>query len=272
MLDTYFFIPGDKQKYLDKLDVLNTDYIVVDLEDAVSQKAKEAAFDLVMSITTKENYFIRIPFFEQIYSTEQIKKLIGHFDGRIAIPKLVNRSQILQIKEQVPAIDLKLIILVENPRCLINLNDILQDYATQIHGIGFGSHDFCSITGIKHKSEHLVNYIRQIILFAKAYNVNYIDGVDLNLNDFTQLKKECLFAFEMGASGKFLIHPSQIKVLREVQYMSEAELEEIKNVHEKIKDIPEDAIEVYTVNGKIYEKPHIKRIKFLIQKLQRYNT
>jgi len=272
MLDTYFFIPGDKQKYLNKLDVIKVDYIVIDLEDAVSLKAKEDAFDLVMSIATKKNHFIRIPFFEEIYSTEQITKLIQHFDGRIAIPKIDDKSQISQIKEYVPSIDLKMIILVENPLCLINLNDILNTYSSQIHAVGFGSHDFCSITGIKHKSEHLVNYIRQIILYAKAYGVNYIDGVDLNLNDFTQFRKECLFAFEMGASGKFLIHPSQIKELGSVQYMTEDELEEIKNVYEKIKDIPEDSIEVCTINGKIYEKPHIKRIQILMNKLQQFNT
>jgi citrate lyase subunit beta/citryl-CoA lyase len=272
MLDSYLFIPGDKQKYLNKIDILKADYIIIDLEDAVSLQTKDHAIDLVLSITPNNNHFVRIPFFENHYSTEKIIKLIKHFEGRIVIPKLSDKSEINQIKNLVPDVDLKMIILVENPLCLININDILKSFSPQIHAIGFGSHDFCSITGINHESEHLVNYIRQLILYTKAYDVNYVDGVDLNLNDFGQFRKECRFAFEMGSSGKFLIHPKQIEELKNVQYISEVELEELKNVYEKIKNIPDDAIEVYTINGKVYEKPHIKRIKILISKLQKFNN
>lgn len=270
MLDTYFFIPGDKKKYLDKIQTLDVDYVVIDLEDAVSQNAKKDAIDLVANLIVDDNYFVRIPFFEDVYSQEQIRELILKFQGRIAIPKLSNHYQLNQIKELAPEIELNMIVLVENPNCLINLNKILTHHSNQIHGIGFGSHDFCSITGIKHISEHFENYIRQIVLYAKAYGVNYIDGVDLDLKDFTQLKKECLFAFEIGASGKFLIHPSQIQPLRSVSYLTQIELDEINAVYKEVKDISDNAIEVYKINGKVYEKPHINRIKTLKGRIEKY--
>jgi len=264
MLDSYFFVPGDKQKYLNKIDSINANYIVIDLEDAVALKAKREAIDLVLSLTPKKNHFVRVPFFENCYSLEQITQLIQHFEGRIMIPKLSKKDELIQIKNLVPDLDLEMIVLVENPLCFINLIEILKTFTSQIHGIGFGSHDFCSLTGIKHKSEHLEHYKRQLILYAKAYDVNYIDGVDLDLNDFGQLRSECVFAFDSGASGKFLIHPSQIEVLKNVKYMSDQELVEMKDVYEKVKDIPLDSMEVYTINGKIYEKPHILRIKSLM--------
>jgi citrate lyase beta subunit len=141
---------------------------------------------------------------------------------------------------------------------------ILQEYSKQIQGVGFGSHDFCSATGIKHTLEHLAHYKRQLILYTKAYDVAYLDGVDLDLNDFTHFTKESIFAFEIGASGKFLIHPKQIPVLNDINFMSESEIEELQLVYEKIKDIPDDQIEVYTIDGKVYEKPHIIRIKHLM--------
>lgn len=271
MLDSYFFIPGDKPKYLSKLDIINADYVVIDLEDAVSLQSKNKAFNLVMTITPKKNHYIRIPFFEYIYSSNQIRQVIRHFEGRVVVPKLEDETQINNLIGYLPEIDLTMIILVENPLCLINLSDILLKHSSKIHAIGFGSHDFCSITGIKHKSEHLVSYVRQIVLYAKAYKLNYIDGVNLNLTDFREFRSECVFAFEMGASGKFLIHPAQIPQLKDAQYMTNEELEEVKNVYDKIKDIPEDSIEVYTINGKIYERPHIKRIKILIEQLQKSN-
>ncbi len=269
MLESYFFIPGDKQKYLSKIDSIKSDYIIIDLEDAVALKIKSEANELVLSIIPQKNYFVRIPFFESCYSKEQITKLIQHFEGRIVIPKLSDKSEIDQIKNLVPDLDLEMIILVENPLCFINLNEILKSFASQIHGIGFGSHDFCSITGIKHKSKYIDNYKMQLVLYAKAFNVNYIDGVDLNLKDFNQFRKECVFAFEIGTNGKFLIHPKQIEELKSVRFVSKIELEELENIYDIVKNIPNDSIEVYTLNGKVYEKPHIIRIKYLMNKIQK---
>ncbi|RZL47524.1 MAG: hypothetical protein EOP00_11705 [Pedobacter sp.] len=269
MLDTYFFIPGDKEKFINKIDSLDADYIVIDLEDAVSLQNKEGAFELTMSVVPQKNHFVRIPFFDKCYSEELLIKLLQHFEGRIVVPKLREQSELKQISELLPQLDLRMIILVENPICFINLPDILKVYSSHIQGVGFGSHDFCSITGIKHTLENLSHYKRQLVLYTKAFNVDYIDGVDLDLKDFTQFKNECVFAFEIGSNGKFLIHPSQIEVLKNVKFITDAEMEQLKAVYEKVKNIPEDSIEVYTINEKVYEKPHIIRIKYLMEKLQK---
>lgn len=269
MLDSYFFVPGDKQKYLNKIDSLETDYVVIDLEDAVALHNKSKAFDLVMSTMPAENCFVRIPFFENCYSKKQLIKLILHFNGRIVVPKLRENKELIQLQNLVPQLCLNIIILVENPYCFINLPEILKSSNSQIKSIGFGSHDFCSITGIKHTLDNLAHYKRQLILFAKAYNIDFIDGVDLNLSDFTQFREECIFAFEIGSSGKFLIHPLQIEELKKVKYLTEPEIEELKLVYEKVKHIPEDSIEVYNINGKVFEKPHIIRIKHLMDKIHK---
>ena len=269
MLDSYFFVPGDKEKFINKIDSLKTDYIIIDLEDAVALQNKEKAFDLAMAITPKDNCFVRIPFFENCYSEQKLIQLIKHFKGRIVLPKLRETKELIQIQDLVPELSLSIIALVENPFCFINLPDILNRYSSYIQGVGFGSHDFCSITGIKHTFENLSHYKRQLVLYTKAFNVDYIDGVDLDLKDFTQFKNECVFAFEIGSSGKFLIHPSQIEALKSVKFITDAEMEQLKAVYEKIKNIPEDSIEVYTINDKVYEKPHILRIKYLMEKVQR---
>jgi citrate lyase beta subunit len=268
MIDTYFFIPGDKPNFLSKMSEINADFFIVDLEDAVSVQNKKEAFDLALLLIPEEHHFVRIPFFENCYSERQLIKMIKHFGGRIVIPKLTQIMELTQIMSFAPDVSLEIILLVENPICFINLLEVLKSFSSQIHAIGFGSHDFCSITGIKHTLEHLEHYKKQLILYAKAFNVDYIDGVDLDLSDFSQFKKECVFAFEIGANGKFLIHPKQIEELKNVSYLSDVDLERLKVVYNKIKDIPEDSIEVYTIDGKVYEKPHIMRIKYLMKKLQ----
>jgi citrate lyase subunit beta/citryl-CoA lyase len=269
MIDSYFFIPGDKPNYLSKIDKVHADYIVIDLEDAVSINNKQSAIELVLALTSNQNMFVRIPFFDNCYTNEQVKNLILKFEGQIILPKINSIEDVNKVISLSDGIHLKMIVLIENPSSFIATEEILKTFSNQIHAIGFGSHDFCSITGIKHTLEHLAHYKRQLILYAKAFNVAFLDGVDLNLKNFDQFKKECVFAFEAGAAGKFMIHPMQLAELHKVDFMSEEEINQIKVIYEKIKDIPINEIEVYTIDGEVYEKPHIIRIKYLIEKIEK---
>ena len=269
MIDSYFFIPGDKSNYLSKIDKVSADYIVIDLEDAVSINNKQLGFDLVLALKIKQNMFLRIPFFDNCFVNEQLKDLIHKFEGQIVLPKINSIEDVNKVISLSEGIPLKMIILIENPQSFIATEEILKTFSPQIHAIGFGSHDFCTIMGIKHTLEHLEHYKRQLILYAKAFNVAFLDGVDLNLKNFDQFKKECVFAFEAGADGKFMIHPLQLDELHKVDFMSEEEINQIKFVYEKIKDIPINDIEVYTIEGKVYEKPHIIRIKSLMEKIEK---
>ncbi|MFZ4671736.1 MAG: HpcH/HpaI aldolase/citrate lyase family protein [Flavobacterium sp.] len=269
MIDSYFFIPGDKPNYLSKIDKINADYIVIDLEDAVSINNKQSAIELVLALKFNKNMFLRIPFFDNCYTNDQLKSLILKFEGQIVLPKInfiEDINNVILISEGIP---LKMIILIENPKSFIATEEILKVFSNQIHAIGFGSHDFCSLTGIKHTLEHLAHYKRQLILYAKAFNVAFLDGVDLNLINFDQFRKECVFAFESGADGKFIIHPLQLEELQKVDFMKEEEINQLKAVYEKIKDVPINDVDVFKIEGKVYEKPHLVRIKWLVEKMQK---
>lgn len=268
MIDSYFFIPGDKPNYLSKIDKVNADYIVIDLEDAVSINNKQVAIEMVLALTFNKNMFLRIPFFDNSYTNVQLKSLILKFGGQIVIPKINSVEDVNKVISLSEGIPLKMIVLIENPQSFIATEQILKSFSSQIHAIGFGSHDFCSITGIKHTLDHLAHYKRQLILYAKAFKVAFLDGVDLNLKNFSQFKKECVFAFESGADGKFMIHPLQLEEMHKIDFMSEEEINQLKFVYEKVKDIPVNDIKVYTVEGKVYEKPHIIRIKYLVEKME----
>lgn len=268
MIDSYFFIPGDKEKFLNKIDELKSDYFVIDLEDAVSKKNKQIAFEQVISLTVKENTFIRIPFFDDCYSGEQLKTLTHHFKGRVVIPKLSSKSDFEKILSLVNnTVSTKMIILVENPTCFIHLKEILTEYSKHIYGVGFGSHDFCTIMGMKHELKNLMHYKKELLLLTKAFDKIYIDTVDINLKDFKIFKEECMFAFENGAEGKFIIHPAQLNEMKSIPYLSTAEIDKIKHVYNSIKHLNLSDIDILEIDGEIYEMPHINRIKKLHEKL-----
>lgn len=268
MLESYLFIPGDKEKYISNTQKVSADYFVFDLEDSVSKNNKQMAFENIKKLDVKENYFIRVPFFENHYSKRQMSFLIEHFDGRVVVPKIkhiidldifscVNLSQV----------NLELILLVENPKCFINLKEILDKYESIIKAVGFGSHDFCTSMKMKHNLETLKDYKKQLILLTKAYGKSYIDTVDLNLKDFSSFLDECVFAFENGADSKFIIHPSQLDQMKSAIYFSEDEMNQIKKIFKTIQSYGDNDIDIFTVDGMVYEKPHIQRITEIFTKL-----
>lgn len=269
MLDSYFFIPGDKPNFLNKIDKIEADFIVLDLEDAVSGQNKQSAIAGILALTVTSNMFVRLPFFDGSFTDLDLLAMITKFNGQIVVPKFKNTHDIEHVASLAQNQPLKMIVLVENPQAFITVSEVLKRFTKNIHAIGFGSHDFCSITGTKHTLEYLSHYKQQLILYAKAYGVDFIDGVDLNLKDYTVFINECQFAFEAGAGGKFLIHPKQLQVMNNIAFISEEERNQMQGVYDKVKDIPVDQIEVYTINGVVYEKPHIQRIKNWMNKLKK---
>ena len=270
MLDSYFFIPGDKPKFLNKTGELKADFFVIDLEESVSNNNKLQALNNLNKLNVNQNTFVRIPFKDNVYSKDQLTFLIDKFKGRIVLPKVREANDVKSfISIHHFTFPLKLIVLVENPTCFVNLSGIIRENVNHLHAIGFGSHDFCSVMGIKHNIEHLSYYRNQLILLSKAFGIDYIDGVDMNIRDLSNFVNECVFAFDAGADGKFIIHPDQLEKMYDIEYFSEIEIQKMTEIHRKVSFINDKDIDIIEFEGKIYEKPHLTRINKLMNKLKR---
>jgi citrate lyase subunit beta-like protein len=55
----------------------------------------------------------------------------------------------------------------------------------------------------------------QMLLYAKAYGLQSIDSVQINFNDSELLRRESVRAFEIGYTGKQIIHPNQIQIVHD---------------------------------------------------------
>lgn len=270
MLDSYFFIPGDKPKFLKKTGELKADFFVIDLEESVSNNNKLQALNNLKKLSVNQNTFVRIPFKDNVYSKDQLIFLINKFRGRIVLPKVREANDVKSlISMHQFTFPLKLIVLVENPTCFVSLSDIIRENVNHLHAIGFGSHDFCSVMGIKHNIEHLSYYRNQLILLSKAFGIDYIDGADMNIRDLSNFVNECVFAFDAGADGKFIIHPDQLEKMYDIEYLSKNDLDKMADVHEKASGINDEEIDIIEFEGKVYEKPHLARIEKLLDKLKR---
>lgn len=269
MIDSYFFIPADRTKFLEKISSIRADYFILDLEDAVPLQNKMMAFEMLDNLEIKENYFVRVPFKEGVYSENQLRRLAKIFGGRLVLPKVNSPSDLEFITRIIGGSqELNFIVLIEQPLGIVSLQSILELHKDSISCVGFGSHDFCSSMGMKHIASNLTGFKHQINLKAKAYGKRFLDGVDLNLEDLEVFKRECLAAYEMGADGKFIIHPSQLDALGQIEFMTKEEIEHLLKVYELIRGKDTDQVEIVKVDGVVYERPHFNRIIKLVAKYQ----
>lgn len=270
MLDSYFFVPGDKQRFISKSKDLDATYIVFDLEDSVSTKNKSEGLKNLLEIHAhSSNHYVRIPFLENVFNKEELRSLIIHFHGNLVLPKVNSLADIEHLEELVgESLELNIILLIETPKGFINTRKILEKYSSIIKGIGFGSHDFSSIMKMKNTAENLDSYKKHLMVLAKAFEIDFIDSVDIDVQDFEQFKNETIQAFNQGADGKFIIHPEQLRIFNNLTFYSESELKLFNKVYLKMISQDEENIDILKIDGKIFEKPHLAAIKKIIEKKQ----
>lgn len=83
--------------------------------------------------------------------------------------------------------------------------------------IVFGSDDLCASLGASRTSDSLeLLYARQrVVLVAKAYGLQAIDMVHIDLQDNVGLREQAEFGARMGYTGKQVIHPAQLASVQE---------------------------------------------------------
>ena len=272
MLKSYFFIPASKEKFIKKIDSLRSDYFIFDLEDAISVSETKSSMDQLSKIYLKDNYFVRPRIFSIATNKLELtlfSELLNIGFKNFLIPKIIYVEElniikkcILEQSQEIPE-EISAILLVENPRCLINLERILEKSAINICGVTLGSHDYTDSMGMKHTFENLSYSRNKVLNTAKAFGIKAIDIASMNIFD-ENFDQECHNAFHMGYDGKFILHPHQLEILNTVEYFTQEEILEAQQLIAEEVKLGRKNFSLININGKIFEKAHLRRAKQII--------
>ena len=137
------------------------------------------------------------------------------------IPKIGNRDELDAYIKILPT-DKPLEIQIESCRSVINLKEIASH--PKVESLSFGPLDFLADLGApvfsarewsKEIRNLLTHTLSQIIVAGHAYDKYVYDGPTTILED-EYLIQDTQLAFNLGADGKWLIHPSQIEKFQEI--------------------------------------------------------
>lgn len=278
MLKSFFFVPANNLKFIEKSKVLLADYIIFDLEDAILGNELEVCFQNLSTINLVQNHIVRFRFFDENENLNEtdFENLLKIGFRQFIVPKF---GGILQAKainnfleNQKNKNEVSFILLLEDPAGLLSIYETLNKGLISVRALGLGSHDYCNAMGMKHTNSNLYFAKQMVLNCAKAFNLLALDTVSVNIGYDEEFKEDSLIAFDMGFDGKFVIHPQQLKLLKEIEYYTQKEVEEAEKVYDKILEIKALKTAVVKIDGKVFEKPHINRIVKIINWKNTYGS
>lgn len=277
MLKTYLFIPANRVEFLQKINQTKSNYFIIDFEESIPVNERLASFENMSGIDINDFMWARVPLnndTENVLDFTFLEQALKSGFSKIVLPKISGIDDIRAVKTflESNSLECEFMLLVENPSCLMNLHNILASNLLNIQGVALGSHDYCNSMGMRHTIENL-SFARNLVLnLAKAYKAEAIDIVSMDLSGSNELKNECLNAFSLGFDAKFTLHPKQLEAIQSIQFYTDEEIKEAQKVYTHFENIDLQEFSVLSIDGVLYEKPHVQKIVDIIDWLKRYGN
>ena len=226
------FVPGQRQKMLDKAVTLALDVALFDLEDGVPPAEKETARDLTSRILGREpggpTRYVRINAMGTPWVDEDLERIVRPGLAGILLPKADRSDDVARLEQRLDALEtaaglrrgsVRVIAAIESAMGLQSASEIARA-SPRIAGLMFGAEDFAKDLGLpivrRAEAAELAYARSAMVVAAAAANVGAFDGVWPDIRDAEGLRRDTLQARRLGFTGKSLIHPGQIETINEI--------------------------------------------------------
>ena len=256
------YIPGSKERALEKAQSLPTDAIIFDLEDAVSPDAKaEARETLAAALKAggfgKRAKIVRINALTTEWGNEDVRVLKDAGADIFLLPK-VNTPTDVDALADLLGPQMPIWVMMETPVSVFNAREIAAH--AQVTGLVAGTNDLTKDLGCRSRADRLplMTSLQMIVMAARAARgVVAIDGVYNRFRDGDGLKAECEQGRDLGFDGKTLIHPAQIDVTNIAFAPTQSEIDLAERQIEAFEECQASGQGVAVVDGQIVENLHV---------------
>ncbi|GAA6188023.1 CoA ester lyase [Litorivita sp. NS0012-18] len=266
------YIPGSKDRALDKARGLPVDAIIFDLEDAVTPEAKVEARATLKAALDQGGYggrakIIRINGLDTEWGAGDVAALKDCDVDAFLLPKVNSVADINALSDLLGN-GKAIWAMMETPLGILNALEVAAH--PQLTGFVAGTNDLAKELNCRARADRLpmMMALQQILLAARAHNVIAIDGVYNQYKDEEGLKLECDQGRDLGYDGKTLIHPAQVAVTNAAFAPSEAEIDLARRQIAALEEVEATGQGVAVVDGKIVENLHVETAKKLLAKAE----
>lgn len=278
---SYLFVPGHKEKMLQKSLQCQADALVWDLEDAVPDVCKKEARDLILAHLRRLDHdvpsiWVRINNYKSKHFEWDLETLHPHLTGLI-LPKVESSKEIKLIEERLQTFEkdfrlpdgqIKLHASLETARGVWNALEIAES-SPRMQGISLGAEDFTLDIGTERSRDGAeLMYARgRIVLAAAVAGIAAVDTVFSDLQDKEGLRMESQLSYQLGFDGKFAIHPSQLPVIHRAFHPTPTQIAHAKKIHEAYEQ-DDGQMGVFQMDGKMIDLPIVHKAIQLLKRAE----
>ena len=279
LIRSWMFVPGHRQRMIDKALGLNADAIMLDIEDGVAPNEKDAARKNIAESLGRDKApgtparYVRINAIGHPRMDADLEAVVrpgleGLVYPKVDTPEEVRKlDAILDAKEPKNGIakgSVRLLIAVESPRGMLNAPAIAWA-SSRIVGIIFGAEDFGREMGLptvrEGEARDLIYARSAIVIAAAAAHVQAIDGVWVDLNDGAGLLNFARQSRQLGYSGMSCIHPSQVDAINRTFSPTTEEIDYCQKVLQAFEEANARGDGSIAFGGQLIDRPIIERAR-----------
>ena len=290
ILRSWIFVPGDRERMIEKAFGLSVDAIMMDLEDGVAASEKDTARRQIAasldqlaarlkedaSIHTPSRY-VRINAVGHERMREDLALVVRPGLEGLVVPKVETPEQvktverILDVREpelKMPANSVRMLVAIESPKGLFNAYSIASA-SPRVIGLIFGAEDFSRELGLPLRREgearDLIYARSALVTAAAAAHVQAVDGVWPDLKDPEGLATFSRQSRRLGFSGMSMIHPSQIDAVNAAFTPTADEIDYARRVLKAFEDARERGEGAVAFGGQLLDYPVVDRARQTVE-------
>lgn len=280
-LRSWMFVPGDKQRFLDKAEVSGADVVMFDLEDGVIWSQKPEARGMVANTVAKSwkgpLRYVRVNAPSTDFLVEDICAVAGAGLQGICLTKVespddvVRAAAVLETVEHQHKIQkgqVRILAAIESANAINRAASIASAHSRVI-GLIFGAEDFALDLGLPAErvaeASELIHARSSIVNAAASARVLSVDGVYPNLDDPDGLLADTIQARRLGFTSKSTFNPRQIAQINEIFSPTPAEIAYARKVADAFRAAEERGDASVAVGGQLVDRPIVLRALRLLE-------
>lgn len=279
LIRSWMFVPGHRQRMIDKAFGLNADAIMLDIEDGVAPNEKDAARKNIADSLGREKApgsparYVRINAIGHARMEADLEAVVRPGLEGLVCPKVDSPDEVRKVasilddnelKNGLEEGSVKLLIAIESPRGLLNAAAIAAA-SERIVGVIFGAEDFGREIGLpavrEGEARDLIYARSAIVIAAAAAHVQPVDGVWVDLNDSEGLLGFAKQSRQLGFSGMSCIHPSQVDAINKVFSPTAEEIEYCRKVLQAFDEANARGDGSIAFGGQLIDRPIVERAR-----------
>ena len=248
--------------------IYKPDSIMLDLEDAVAEREKDAARYSLFHALREIDYrgverVVRINGLDTDLWQEDVRCAVAGGCDSIRIPKTETAEDVQRVETAVEAAEREfgvepgrtlIMAALESAKGVMHAYEICQA-SPRLFGIALSGGDYTKDlqTTISGTGVELMGARQHMIIAARAAGVQCFDTVYTNLDDMNGFRKDVETIHAMGFDGKSIINPRQIPIVHDVYTPRQKDIIFAEKVVREIDTKKAQGIGVFTVDGKMID-------------------